>query len=103
MGCSLSAALWVNPHLFYYDLTLTSICVVLMASAWQELTGRARLWTAALIVSTYLAIPLDQMSPWAGVLPIPSLTTLAIWAWFCGRITTTNQRPPLTGIAVCAM
>ncbi len=102
MGCSLSAALWVNPHLFYYDLTLTSICVVLMASSWRELTGRQRLWTAALIVSIYLAIPLDQMSPWAAVLPIPSLTTLAIWAWFCCRITTPHQRPPLARFADCA-
>ena len=102
IGCSLSAALWVNPHLFYYDLTLTSICIVLMASSWHESTGRTRLWTAVLIVLTYLAIPLDQVSPLADVLPIPSLTTLAIWVWFCCRITTSCQRPPISRTAGCA-
>jgi hypothetical protein len=101
MGCGLSAALWVNPHLFYYDLTLVSICVVLMALAWQQLSGRARLWAAAVVVLTYLSIPLDQVSPWADVLPLPSFATLAMWVWFCTRLTTCNLRPPLTRLAPC--
>lgn len=86
MGCCLAASLWINPHLFYYDLTPTVACVVLMGAAWPRLGRGGRQLTAALIILTYLAIPVDDFWPWKNLVPLPSFTTLGVWLWFCWQL-----------------
>ncbi len=92
MGCCLIASLWINPHLFYYDLVLTVACIMLMGAAWPQLDRRGRTLTAALIILGYLAIPLDDHCSWGHLIPIPSFATLAIWLWFCWHILSERRR-----------
>lgn len=94
MGCSLTASLWINPHLFYYDLLLTVVCILTMLSAWPELGLRERVTVVVLISASYLAIPWDDQWPWGHLLPIPTLTTLALWGWFCWRLESLRRKVP---------
>ncbi len=94
MGCSLTASLWINPHLFYYDLLLTAVCVLIMLSAWPDLSLRGRVTVVLLVSASYLAIPWDDQWPWGHLLPVPTLTTLTLWCWFCWRLENLRRKMP---------
>ncbi|MEE8386571.1 MAG: glycosyltransferase family 87 protein [Dehalococcoidia bacterium] len=86
MACSLMAALWINPHLYYYDLVPAAICLVPLVLDWKMLgrTGRA----VAVLVSifTYAAVPWDRLWSWGTVFPVPCFAILALWGWFAYRL-----------------
>jgi hypothetical protein len=86
MACSLMAALWINPHLYYYDLVPAAICLVPLVLDWKMLgrTGRA----VAVLVSifTYAAVPWDRLWSWGTVFPVPCFAILALWGWFACRL-----------------
>jgi hypothetical protein len=93
MACSLMAALWVNPHLNHYDLTLSAACVVAMAVDWRTLGRAEQLTAVAIILLVYLAIPWDRSWSLSAALPVPSLAILALWGWFVHRLARPAAKP----------
>lgn len=90
IGCSAAAMLWVNPHLYYYDLMLTVVAVAAMLLTWDKLGVPGRITVCIIAAVAYLAVPWDDEVmwswPWRRFLPVPSIATLALWAWFVCRL-----------------
>ncbi|MCP4250200.1 MAG: DUF2029 domain-containing protein [bacterium] len=81
-ACCLLTALWINPHLNYYDLLPVALVVAAAAADWKSLHRSGRLAGVALLLLVYAAVPWDEVWTWRRVLPVPSLTILALWCWF---------------------
>jgi len=82
LACSFLAAMWVNPHLFYYDLTLTVPAVTVMVLECRRFGTAGRLATAAIVAVAYAGLPWDQRWSWGHLCPVPTLATLSMWLWF---------------------
>ncbi len=85
MLCGFAAALWVNPHLFYYDLLLGVPCVLLMIQEVRSLERCDQWVVMVLVAGVYLAIPWDTSWAPSRWLPLPTVVTLAIWVWAVRR------------------
>ncbi len=85
MACSLAAALWVHPSLFYYDQLAVAALVVAIGREWGSLGRAGQLSALAVAALGYLAIPWDRAWPAWALLPVPSVAALALWAWFAVR------------------
>ncbi|MFQ5490219.1 MAG: glycosyltransferase 87 family protein, partial [Phycisphaerae bacterium] len=85
-ACCVTACLWVNPHLNYYDLLLMAPCTALIFWDWSTLSRPGRWVAVAVAVFVYIALPLDHSWAWGRVLPLPSFSILAVWGWFAYRL-----------------
>ena len=93
--CCLAALLYVNPHLYHYDLMLVSICVIAMGQDWER-SSSFRRWIILLIgAACYGGIELDLKWPWWEYFPIPTLALLALWAWFVFRLVSLRSSEPV--------
>jgi hypothetical protein len=91
MACSLSAALWVNPHLNYYDLMVTALCAVALATEGSRLGFTTRWIAVAVLAFVYLAVPWDQAWSWRRMFPVPSFAILVLWAWLAWRMVSARR------------
>ncbi len=91
MACCLMTAQWVNPHLNYYDLLVSTPCATVVLIEWPVLTRRAKVAAVCLVALAYVAVPWDEAWAWRHAVPVPSLAMLAMWAWLATR-TITNRR-----------
>jgi len=91
MICCLTAAMWINPHLNYYDLMLTVVAVSVIIADWDQLAGRFRYLAVALIAFNYAACPWDNNWTLSQYLPVPCFALLATWGWFVWHLIRLRQ------------
>ncbi len=86
IACSLAAAMWVNPHLNYYDLMLTVPCIIAILVDRGRLDHRGRWCALLLALIAYLALPWDLSWSLNRILPVPTLINLLLWGWCIRRL-----------------
>ena len=87
-ACSLLVSLWINPHLFQYDLLLMVPCLVAIGSDWNSLMRWEKAIAAVLFVVGYVALPWDHSWRFGRLIPVPNAAILANWAflvWLLGQ------------------
>lgn len=82
LAAAFAAALWINPHLNYYDLFPLALCVGVMLVDWTTSVPRMKITAAAGVLLALLAIPWDLMWNWNRVAPVPTIAILVVWVWF---------------------
>lgn len=80
LTCSLLAALWINPHLNHYDLTLMALLILPLV---MHLHPQGKQWVPVClwIIVIYAVTILDHYVASLRVLSLPSLVLLMTWAW----------------------
>ncbi len=83
-ACGLVAALWINPHLNYYDLVPIALVIIAVAPDIRTLRPwhRNSIFACGVVLLTYAAVPWDRLWGWGSILPVPTIAILALWAWF---------------------
>ncbi|MBP1685293.1 MAG: hypothetical protein H6Q33_1436 [Deltaproteobacteria bacterium] len=87
-ACSLLVSLWINPHLFQYELLMMVPILVALVSDWEGLTRREKAVAAGLFIFGYVALPWDHFWRFGRLLPVPNVAMLASWTflvWLLSR------------------
>lgn len=82
LGLVWSTAVLLNPHLFHYDLLISTAALLLPLADWPKLTNPWRISLISLLLASYLAYPIMQYLNWQNSLPLPLLTLILSWLWF---------------------
>ncbi len=89
MSCSLLAALWINPHLNFYDLLVVAPCVLVLVRKLRELPNRSKWSAIGCVLICYGIMGWVVENPkadWAMLFPLPSFLLVGLWGLFVYRM-----------------